>query len=243
MTGVYQALEARWRSLGRRREGLTVRPVACAGAPRVLLLAELGGGLAPTITLAAGVHGDEPAGALALLALAEEDRLDARYAYRIWCCINPTGFERGTRENEEAKDINRSFGRGGQTPEARAILTSNRDRTFVLSIDFHEDCDASGFYCFAYGDGDLGRRVATAVAAAGFPLQTLPPVQGVPGCLTPNAALEAASLSGLSYSLALARRAAERTLTFETPSALPQEERIAMHRIAALEAIGALRLE
>ncbi|MDP9110219.1 MAG: succinylglutamate desuccinylase/aspartoacylase family protein [Candidatus Eremiobacteraeota bacterium] len=209
----------------------------------MLLLAELGGGARHTVALAAGVHGDEPAGAFALLTLAEEDLLDSRYAYRIWCCINPTGFERGTRENLEGADINRSFARGGQTPEARAIVTSNRDRTFALSIDFHEDRDASGFYCYAYGGGGLGGHVVAAVAAAGFPLQTLPPVQSVPGCLTPDAKLEAASMSGLSYNLALARRAAKRALTLETPSALPQGDRIAMHRIAALEAIGTLRLE
>ena len=220
-----------------------MRSVACVGAARTLLLAEVGGHAQPTITLAAGVHGDEPAGAWALLALAEEDSLDLGYAYRIWCCINPSGLERGTRENAEGVDINRSFGRGGRTPEARAIVTSNRDRAFVLSIDFHEDSDADGFYCYVYGDADVGRRAAQAVAAAGFPLQALSPLTGDAGYLAPDARLEAESLGGLSYTLALARRGTKRALTLETPATLPWDDRIAMHRIAAMEAIGALRLE
>ena len=71
----------------------------------------------------------------------------------------------GTRESADGVDVNRSFGRGGQSPEARAILTANRDRKFVLSIDLHEDCDADGFYCYEYGGGDIGRSVRGSRAA------------------------------------------------------------------------------
>lgn len=239
----YRVLETAWKSLQKRRNGLSVRSVACVGAPRTLLLAEIGNGARPAIALSAGVHGDEPAGAWALLALAEEDELDDRFSYRIWCCTNPSGFERGTRANEQGADINRSFGRGGQTPEARAILVSNRDRKFALSLDFHEDGDASGFYCYEYGGGDIGRGVARAVAAAGLPLAEPDAGASEPGWIAPDPHGEAEALGGLSYTLWIVRHAAKSALTFETPTGLAWERRLAMHRIAAVEAIGAVRLE
>lgn len=208
-----------------------MREVACAGAPRTLLCLDFGEAHAPLIALAAGVHGDEPAGPWALLSLVEGRDLEPRYAYRVWPCTNPSGYANGTRENSEGADINRSFGRGGQTPEARAIVTANRDRKYALSIDLHEDGDAAGFYCYEYGEGDLGRSVVEAVGAAGYPVQ---------GVERPAAALEAESIGGLSYTLAVARHATRRALTLETPVGLAWEDRIAIHRIAVKAAIAAL---
>ena len=51
---------------------------------------------------------------------------------------------------------------------------------------------------------------------------------------------EAAALGALTYTLALARNAAPRALTFETPSRAPWETRLAMHRAAVLAAIAGL---
>jgi hypothetical protein len=226
-----------------------VREVACFGVPRTLLCAEFGDAQAQTIALAAGVHGDEPAGPWALLRLLERAELDARYAYRAWPCTNPSGYALGTRENGEGFDINRSFGRGGQTPEARAIITSNRDRKFALSIDLHEDCDAQGFYCYEYGIGDTGRRVVEAVREAGYPVQDLARCDlGAPlpeymlddGVVRPTAKLEIDAIGGLSYSLSIVRHAARRVLTFETPVRLPWDDRITIHRIAVKAAIQTL---
>lgn len=244
----YGALARRWKAL-RQNGDVAVREVACVGAPRTLLCAESGHHSAPLVALAAGVHGDEPAGPWALLELFERKEIDEGYAYRIWPCTNPSGFERGTRQNEEGDDVNRSFGRGGQTPEARAIVTANRDRKYVLSIDLHEDCDAQGFYCYEYGDRTCGRAVIDAVREAGFAIQDLAQCDlGIPyhqtqlddGIVRPTSEAEIASIGGLSYSLSIIRHAAQRALTFETPSALPLEERITIHRIAVKAALRAL---
>jgi hypothetical protein len=94
------------------------------------------------------MHGDEPAGPWALLSLVRDGLLDRSFATGLWPCANPSGYAAGTRANAEGLDINRSFGGGGSTPEARAILTANRDRQFALSIDLHEDPEAQGFYCY-----------------------------------------------------------------------------------------------
>ncbi len=244
----YDDLEARWKAL-RARGDISVREVACAGAARTLLCAEFGDAAAPAVALAAGVHGDEPAGPWALLALFENGPPDARYAYRIWPCTNPSGYRRGTRTNAEGQDVNRSFGRGGQTPETRAIVTANRNRKFALSIDLHEDCDARGFYCYEYGAGDLGRTVIARLRESGVAIQDLEACDlGAPferaeldeGVVRPAKTPESDSLGGLSYTMAIARRAAKRALTFETPTAAALEARISIHGIAVKAAIAAL---
>lgn len=244
----YSDLEKRWKAL-RSRGDATVREVACAGAPRTILCAELGAAALPSIALASGLHGDEPAAPWALLALMEDRELDAAYSYRVWPCVNPSGYALATRESAEGVDINRSFGRGGQTPEARAIITANRNRKFALSLDLHEDTGAEGFYCYEYGEGTLGRDAVTAVRNAGFPIQDLERCDlGAPfeaahlddGVVRPSVASEIALLGGLSYNLSLSRHAAAHLLTFETPVALPWDARIAIHRIAVKAAIEAL---
>jgi len=244
----YDALAARWKAL-RAAADLSVREVACVGAPRTLLCAERGDAHAPLVALCAGVHGDEPAGVWALLELFETPVLPNDYAYRIWPCTNPSGFHAGTRENAEGTDVNRTFGRGGTTPEARAMLTANRDRKYALSIDLHEDCDAPGFYCYEYGVGDIGHAVVDAVRGAGYSIADPGTCDlGSPldapafddGVVRPDAAGETKTIGGLSYSMSIVRRAALRALTFETPQCLPLRERMTIHTIAVKAALTAL---
>jgi hypothetical protein len=251
MNGTYRDLELAWKAL-RTTHDLRVREVACVGAPRTLLCADVGDHMLPAIALAAGIHGDEPAGPWALLAFVADGKLDPRYSYRIWPCTNPTGFAAGTRESSDGADLNRTFGRGGGSPEAKAILTANRDYAFALSIDLHEDRDASGFYCYEYGGGELGRAAIRALDGAGLPVDPMEATFDLAGPLDASAcerergrvvadgALEAAAIGGFSYSMLLARRAARHALTFETPAGMPWEVRLEMHQRAMAAAIGAL---
>lgn len=211
----YHELVQRWKKL-RATHDLRVREVACVGAPRTLLCVEAGDSALPCIHVSAGVHGDEPAGVLALAQFVETNALDARFCYRIWPCTNPTGFDARTRANVDGADINRTFARGGSSPESSAIIMSNRDRKFVLAVDLHEDDETEGAYCYEYGDNFIGERIA-------------------PRVLHPDPLQEAEILGGLSLSLLLRRGAAQHVLTFETPSTKPLEERIAMH-VAMLDA-------
>jgi murein peptide amidase A len=248
MSGTYRDLELAWKAL-RTTHDLRVREVACVGAPRTLLCVEAGEHMLPAIALAAGIHGDEPAGPWALLNFVASGRLDPRYAYRIWPCTNPTGFLAGTRESGDGVDLNRTFGRGGGSPEAKAILMANRDHAFALSIDLHEDADAEGFYCYEYGGGDLGRAAVRALDVAGLPVDPMLATFDLAGPLDDSAclrergrivadqALEAAAVGAYSYTMLLARRAARHALTFETPSRLPWELRLEMHARAITAAI------
>lgn len=250
--GTYRDLVRRWKRLGRESD-VRVREVACVNAPRTLLCAELGDHRRPTVTIAAGVHGDEPAGPWALLQVAESGELDPAFSYRLWPCTNPTGFDAGTRESADGVDVNRTFGRGGGSPEARAIVTANRDHKFALSLDLHEDCDAQGFYCYEYGGGAIGTAVVAALDAAGVAVD---PLEGTfetagplddsccrreRGRIVANPSAEGALLGGLSYSLAVARRAAAHALTFESSGTAAWETRLTTHASAVRAAIAALR--
>ena len=99
-----------------------------------LLMAEVGDASAPTVTIHAGVHGDERAAPWALLSIVRDGLLDARFAYRLWPCLNPTGYAAGTRENAEGDDINRSFSRGGTTqvvPQSDVSVDEEKGKQFV----------------------------------------------------------------------------------------------------------------
>jgi len=220
------------------------------------MLVELGSERRHIVTLSAGMHGDEPAGPWALLGLVYDRLLDERFAYRIWPCLNPSGFASGSRCNAEGADVNRSFSRGGTTPESRAVVTANRDRKFALSIDLHEDFEARGFYAYEpLRSGAPPRytgRIVTALDDAGLPVQDLsneafdlgpPGVRAVQtigrGSVVVDAKAESAFFGdGLPMSLFLLRGAAQSALTFETPLARGWDERVAMHRIAVTTAIA-----
>jgi hypothetical protein len=252
----YDRLVACWRAQ-RTPAGLRVREVACVGASRTVLLAELGAADLPVVALSAGMHGDEPAGPWALLSLVADGLLDPRFAYRIWPCTNPTGFAAGTRVNAEGIDVNRTFGRGGDSPEARAIITANRDRRFALGIDLHEDPEGEGFYLYETCGAGAASRFAAGVTAAmleaGFPLQHFGPdfELGPPGsecaqtrsagAVVVDAAREAPFFERrLPLGIVMASRAVPRALTFETPRIRAFEARIAMHRVAVVAALARL---
>ena len=231
--------------------GVRVREVACVGAPRTLLMAEIGDAAAPTVSIHAGVHGDERAAPWALLSIVRDGLLDARFAYRMWPCLNPSGYVASTRANAEGDDINRSFSRGGTTPESRAVLTANRDRRFALALDLHEDYEATGSYVYEpLRPGAVPRFSADVVRAlddAGLPVQPLqhgydlgapPGVDGTElyrlerGIALVDYEQERELFPGLPSSIALMYRGTPSALTVESPRPRAWDERVAAHRVA-----------
>lgn len=140
----YDEFVRAWKGLA-KKQGFHLREAPCAD-DRTLLYAEIGTPGKPLVSLTSGMHGDEPAAPWALFSIVRDGLLDPRFAYHLWPCVNPTGYRVGTRCNAEGKDINRSFNRGGQTPEARTIISTLHDRRYLLQIDMHEDSEAHGFY-------------------------------------------------------------------------------------------------
>ncbi len=220
-------------------------------------MAEMGDASAPTVSIHAGVHGDERAAPWALLSIVRDGLLDSRFAYRMWPCLNPSGYAANTRANADGDDVNRSFSRGGTTPESRAVLTANRDRRFVLALDLHEDFEAGGCYVYeplrAGEVPTLSPHVVRALDDAGLPVQILahgfdlgapPGVDATAlyrferGAVLVDYDLERQAFPGLPSSIALMYRGTPNALTFESPRPRAWEERIAAHRVAVTAALS-----
>lgn len=255
----YATLIAEWRALRVMRD-VALREVACVGASRTLLVGEIVGPPgAPVVALSAGVHGDEPAGPWALLSIVRDGLLDGAFSYRIWPCTNPTGYALGTRANAEGHDINRSFHRGGTTPESRAMIVSNRDRHFALSLDLHEDFESAGYYAYEpVRPGEMplfGGPMVAALDDVGFPVQRFDDEAfdiGYPPEARHLRTLERGRIHNdpdaerqhfrdeMPYSIGLLARAARYAITLETPRGRAWDDRIAMHRTAVATIVGEL---
>src|SRR6266404_3911306 len=61
------------------------------------------------VYISTGIHGDEPAGPLAVRQLLQENQWPADLSIRLCPCLNPTGFALHRRENDEGTDLNREY--------------------------------------------------------------------------------------------------------------------------------------
>lgn len=106
------------------------------------------------IGLFAVVHGDEPAGALALAnlvhTLAEQPSLARGYDLVFYPVCNPTGCEDGTRHNRTGADLNREFWRSSLHPEVRILERELREHCFDGIIALHTDDTSDGLYGYAH---------------------------------------------------------------------------------------------
>ena len=216
------------------------------------------------VFLNGGTHGDEPAGVEALLRFLEQRRYEAwpEIAFTLIPCLNPWGFVRDTREGPAGHDLNRAFRRASPaTPEVSAIKRVLSRRQLTCSLDCHEDCDAEGFYAYELpAVSSLGTAVVAAVGAVG-PISPdclvediIPVRDGLARTdqLRPQAAEElAAEMPPEAWQdfrtfirawptwplpIYLWHRHGARAFTFETPTTLPLDQRVAM-QLAAIESV------
>ena len=103
---------------------------------------------AKRIYISAGIHGDEPAGPLAVRELLNSDVLPLEHEIWICPCLNPTGFQNNCRENFEGRDLNRQY----LQPAAREIIAHvgwlEQQPRFDLCLCLHEDWESQGFYVY-----------------------------------------------------------------------------------------------
>ena len=100
------------------------------------------------IYMSTGMHGDEPAGPLALRQLLQENQWPAEASLWACPCLNPTGFPLNRRENAEGHDLNRDY-RHFETPEVRAhVAWLKRQPNFDVTLCLHEDWESHGFYVY-----------------------------------------------------------------------------------------------
>lgn len=98
--------------------------------------------------ISAGIHGDEPAAPLAALKLLQDNSWPDNAEVFLLPCLNPVGYTRNTRENEDGVDLNRDY-RHPQCASTRAHLTWLRQQPkFDVYLCLHEDWEANGFYLY-----------------------------------------------------------------------------------------------
>jgi hypothetical protein len=119
------------------------------------------------VHISTGVHGDEPAGPLAVKRLLEENDWPEDTSLWICPCINPRGIANNTRENPDGIDLNRDY-LHLESPEVRAHAEwIERQARFDLALCLHEDWESQGFYIYELmpkGSEALARRIVNAVA-------------------------------------------------------------------------------
>lgn len=211
------------------------------------------------ILITAGIHGDEPAGVLALyrymLSVSLRELPVDVYAFP---CVNPAGLLRNSRVSSGHFDLNRQMTRNSIAPEVRALLgTLERlNVSFDVAFDLHEDnpavaCDissdgsqAEAFYLYESNFDPLrpsiGTEITRAVAQAGITVSSQRALYGehvVNGVI--QRGIERNQIFDLERFLTM--NYTNHVITSETyvPSCLT--ERIRAHTVALESGVAALR--
>lgn len=92
-------------------------------------------------TVGPSIHGDEPAGPLALLELFGESLLPRENDYWICPLLNPTGVVCGKRENHQGIDLNRDYSEA-RSEEIRAHVSWDEPLIETEAVEFVGECGA-----------------------------------------------------------------------------------------------------
>jgi len=132
-------------------EIITTYQTSAGNYPLIKIVLGKGKPLRALIT--AGIHGDEPGGIESIFYyLRNKEYLDYINEWEITLlpCINPYGYEFGTRTNHQGKDLNRLF--MVKNPPLEVIFAQSILNTgFDLIIDLHEDNESAGYYLYQNG--------------------------------------------------------------------------------------------
>jgi murein peptide amidase A len=188
---------------------------------------------ARTIYISTGIHGDEPAGTVALRRCVEEDRWPANTQFILCPCINPTGLTAITRENKDGIDLNRDY-RHPKTSETRAhIAWLNTLPRVDLALLLHEDWEADGYYIYEVNPNNLwpvSPRIIEAVREM-CPIQPTSKIDGlwdcVDGIIHPH--LKPDDRPQWAEAVYMIVHKANQTLTLEAPSDFPLAFRVEAH--------------
>lgn len=199
------------------------------------------------VYISAGMHGDEPAGPLAILRLFEQDLLPTDRAFDLLPLLNPQGLRDRSRTNALGVDLNRDY-RSVTSHEVRCHrrwLELHRPH-YALHLCLHEDWEAQGFYTYELRPPDeptLARPVLEAIRQT-FPLDPSAEIDGFPasdGLIVPPPIGDLLDSPEWPEAFLLWRDHGPRHHTFETPSrAWDLEMRIQAHVAAILAALETL---
>lgn len=149
---------------------LAFHEITAEGWTYELMRIVLGRGAPRRVLLSAGMHGDEPAGVEALCEWLETQayvKFLERWDITMLPCINPWGYEYGTRENGDRRDLNREFN-SAHAPQEVLFVQSVLQQRFDLSLELHVDRDSVGYYLYetSLPGVDIGHRILDRIRAS-----------------------------------------------------------------------------
>lgn len=186
----------------------------------------------PLVYVSAGIHGDEPAGPLAMLELMRSGFFHDDLHWRLAPALNPTGLAAAARESACGTDLNRDYlvRRSREVAAHTAWLAEGPVPGLFLSL--HEDWEAGGFYLYEINTGEDAPHRAVKILDAvrpWFAAEAGDDIDGhtprAPGWIFHEA--EADVPDGWPEAIFLAKLGCPLSFTFETPSRAGLEARIA----------------
>ena len=198
----------------------------------------LGKGNSLRALISAGIHGDEPGGIESIINfLKNSNYLDYINEWEITLlpCINPYGYEFGTRTNHQGKDLNRLF-KLKNPPEEVVFAQSILETDFKLIIDLHEDNESQGYYLYQTGLSKTYEKIGLEILNS---LEGIMPInleteiagsqadQGIIG-----KELEILSMNWWPMALYGLSKGTQMCLTLETSSLFDMETRVHAHLTA-----------
>lgn len=191
------------------------------------------------VYLSTGIHGDEPAGPLAVLELLKNNRWPQGVDVFLCPCLNPTGFSLNRRENATGVDLNRDY-RDLQTGETRGHTEwLRRKPRFDVSLCLHEDWESKGFYLYELNPDEqpsLAKRIISHVAEV-CPIDRSATIDGWDaenGVIHPNK--DPFERPQWPEALFLITNKTRLSYTFESPSSFPIATRVAA-QVKAVQAV------
>ena len=132
------------------------------------------------VYISTGIHGDEPAGPLAVRQLLRENLWPERLDIWLCPCLNPEGFVANRRENTQGMDLNRQYREPKAAETAAHIAWLERQPRFDAGLCLHEDWESQGFYVYELNP-DSQPSLAEAIVARVAEVCLLDPSEVIEG--------------------------------------------------------------
>lgn len=224
------------------KRGFTRRTLGETAAGPLLAWERLNGE-APAY-VSAGMHGDEPAGPMAMLELLRSGALDEG-SWLVCPALNPDGLAAGTRENAAGLDLNRDYLTRSSSEVRLHTAWMEGLPCPRIFMSLHEDWESTGFYFYEINLGEDRPERAASILKAVEPWFPAEPATVIDDHDIRSAGWiyhvpEADAPTNWPEAIYLAKRGCPVSFTFETPSANCLATRAAAH-VAAVKAALAFR--
>jgi len=199
---------------------------------------------AKRVYISAGIHGDEPAGPLAIRELLQQGAFPAHLEFTLLPCLNPAGFVLNRRENGDGLDLNRQYHQPAARETRAHIDWLQRQAPFDLCLCLHEDWESHGFYVYELNPEhrpSLAESVVARVSAV-CPIDRSEIIEGRPahgGIIRPD--IDPATRPQWPESFFLLTHKTRVSYTLEAPSDFPLPARVQALTVSVKTALETLR--